>query len=186
MPWSEKGAQGYVPAALGVNRQPEDIHRLGAGIHSPALSRSSQFTVPAEGSPVVEISLWHQCLRRLETELPEQAFNTWVRPLQAVEDGSRLRLLAPNRFVVDWVNQNCAARIGELVDELVPAPVPQVVVEIGSRRPVAPAPAPLTDGAGLPTLVRPPVENPAQPLLPSRRTRACPAAQTHCRSSAAA
>ena len=38
----------------------------------------------------------------------------------------------PNRYVVDWVNQNCTARIGELVDELVPAPAPQVVVEIGS------------------------------------------------------
>jgi chromosomal replication initiator protein len=98
----------------------------------------------------VEISLWHQCLRRLEAELPEQAFNTWIRPLQAVEDGSRLRLLAPNRYVVDWVNQNCAARIGELVDELVPAPVPQVVVEIGSRRVPAPAPAPVMDGVGLP------------------------------------
>ena len=53
----------------------------------------------------MQISLWHQCLRRLEAELPEQAFNTWIRPLQAVEDGGRLRLLAPNRYVVDWVNQ---------------------------------------------------------------------------------
>jgi chromosomal replication initiator protein len=102
----------------------------------------------------VEISLWHQCLRRLEAELPEQAFNTWIRPLQAVEDGGRLRLLAPNRYVVDWVNQNCAARIGELVDELVPAPVPQIVVEIGSRRVAAPAPTPVTDGISLPASSR--------------------------------
>jgi chromosomal replication initiator protein len=101
----------------------------------------------------VEISLWHQCLRRLEAELPEQAFNTWVRPLQAVEDGSRLRLLAPNRYVVDWINQNCVSRIGELVDELVPAPAPQVVVEIGSRRPL-PSPAPLLDGVGMPSQPR--------------------------------
>jgi len=83
----------------------------------------------------VQISLWHQCLRRLEAELPEQAFNTWIRPLQAVEDGGRLHLLAPNRYVVDWVNQNCTARISELVDEPVPAPAPQVGGEIGSRRP---------------------------------------------------
>ena len=67
-------------------------------------------------------SLWTHCLRRLEAELPEQHFNTWIRPLQAVEDRNYLRLLAPNRYVVDWVNQNCAARIGELVEELVPAP----------------------------------------------------------------
>jgi chromosomal replication initiator protein len=98
----------------------------------------------------VEISLWHQCLRRLEAELPEQAFNTWIRPLQAVEDGGRLHLLAPNRYVVDWVNQNCTARISELVDELVPAPAPQVVVEIGSRRPPPPIPVLLTEGIGFP------------------------------------
>ena len=96
------------------------------------------------------ISLWHQCLRRLEAELPEQAFNTWIRPLQAVEDGSRLRLLAPNRYVVDWVNQNAAGRIGELIEELVPAPVPSVVVEIGSRRPTGPVPAPMMAGIALP------------------------------------
>ena len=86
------------------------------------------------GLPVVEATLWNQCLRRLEEELPAQHFNTWIRPLQAVEAGGRLRLLAPNRYVVDWVNQNCAQRILELVDELVPAPSPEVVVEVGSRR----------------------------------------------------
>jgi chromosomal replication initiator protein len=83
----------------------------------------------------VETTLWNQCLRRLEEELPAQHFNTWIRPLQAVEAGGRLHLLAPNRYVVDWVNQNCASRICELVVELVPAPSPDVVVEIGTRRP---------------------------------------------------
>jgi len=111
----------------------------------------------------VEISLWHQCLRRLEAELPEQAFNTWIRPLQAVEDGGRLHLLAPNRYVVDWVNQNCTARISELVDELVPAPAPQVVVEIGSRRPPPPIPVLLTEGIGFPVqpTARPAAAEPA-------------------------
>ena len=79
-------------------------------------------------------TLWTHCLRRLEAELPEQHFNTWIRPLQAVEERDRLRLLAPNRYVVDWVNQNCATRIGELVEEMVPPPAPLVVVEVGSRR----------------------------------------------------
>lgn len=130
----------------------------------------------------MEISLWHQCLRRLEAELPEQAFNTWIRPLQAVEDGGRLRLLAPNRYVVDWVNQNCATRIGELVDELVPAPVPQVVVEIGSRRPTLPTPAPMTDGIALPVQPRTAGKSPAAahgshgdaPALPRRTTDPLP------------
>jgi len=82
----------------------------------------------------VETSLWNQCLRRLEAELPEQHFNTWIRPLQAVEDDGRLRLLAPNRYVVDWISQHCANRIGELIEELVPAPAPEIVLEVGSRR----------------------------------------------------
>ena len=87
----------------------------------------------------MQTSLWNQCLRRLEAELPEQHFNTWIRPLQAVEDDRQLRLLAPNRYVVDWVTENCAGRIGELLEELVPSPVPALVVEIGSRRVVASA-----------------------------------------------
>ncbi|HEY6643054.1 chromosomal replication initiator protein DnaA [Povalibacter sp.] len=78
-------------------------------------------------------SLWHHCLQQLEIELPEQQFNTWIRPLQAVEDGRVLRLLAPNRFVVDWVNQNVAQRISELVEALSPEPGLSVGVEVGSR-----------------------------------------------------
>ena len=51
----------------------------------------------------------------LEAELPEQQFNTWVRPLQAMEGNGALKLLAPNRFVVDWINANLLPRIGELL-----------------------------------------------------------------------
>ncbi len=97
----------------------------------------------------METSLWNQCLRRLEAELTEQSFNTWIRPLQAVEDGGRLRLLAPNRYVVDWVNQNCASRIGELLEELVPPPAPTVVLEVGSRR-AAPTAVPVAEGISPP------------------------------------
>jgi chromosomal replication initiator protein len=85
----------------------------------------------------VDDSLWTHCLRRLEAELPEQHFNTWIRPLQAVENRTHLRLLAPNRYVVEWVNQNCAARIAEMVEEMVPAPAPELVVEVGSRKSIA-------------------------------------------------
>ncbi len=63
----------------------------------------------------MEASLWTRCIGALEAELPEQQFNTWVRPLQAVEGPGSLKLLAPNRFVVDWVNENLLPRIGELL-----------------------------------------------------------------------
>ena len=50
--------------------------------------------------------LWNRCVRDLQAELPEQEFNTWIRPLQAVEDARVLRLLAPNRFVVEWLRSS--------------------------------------------------------------------------------
>src|SRR5712672_4759300 len=74
----------------------------------------------------------------LETELPEQQFNTWVRPLQAMEGNGALKLLAPNRFVVDWVNANLLPRIGELLRDQGSGDIPVVTVEVGSRTVAAP------------------------------------------------
>jgi chromosomal replication initiator protein len=91
----------------------------------------------------VQGSLWRRCLTHLEAELPEAQFNTWIRPLQAVEDGRTLRLLAPNRFVVDWVNENVVSRISELVDAVGSPPAPSVVLEVGSRAVAPPPPAPI-------------------------------------------
>jgi chromosomal replication initiator protein len=81
----------------------------------------------------VEASLWTRCVRALEAELPEQLFNTWVRPLQVLERNGSLKLLAPNRFVVDWVNTNLLARIGELLRDSTMGDAPIVTVEVGSR-----------------------------------------------------
>jgi chromosomal replication initiator protein len=89
----------------------------------------------------VEASLWIRCVRALEAELPEQQFNTWVRPLQVLEGAGALKLLAPNRFVVDWVNANLLPRIGELLARQSTGDAPIITVEVGSRS--APIPAPL-------------------------------------------
>ena len=79
-----------------------------------------------------ESTLWNQCIRVLQAELPEQQFNTWIRPLQAVDDGGVLRLLAPNRFVIDWVREHYMERIIlEVADDKGSAA--EVVVEVGSR-----------------------------------------------------
>jgi chromosomal replication initiator protein len=78
------------------------------------------------------MTLWNRCIRDLQAEIPEQQFNTWIRPLQAVEDGGVLRLLAPNRFVVDWLQEHYIERIVEIVDGT--DATAQVVVEVGSRR----------------------------------------------------
>jgi len=76
--------------------------------------------------------LWNQILTRLEHEIPEQQVNTWLRPLQAVRENGALRLLAPNRFAVDWVQSNAAPRINALLRDSQSEQL-ALVVEIGSR-----------------------------------------------------
>jgi len=87
----------------------------------------------------VQGSLWHHCLRHLEKEVPEQQFNTWVRPLQAVERDGALHLLAPNRFVVSWIEKNLYGRIAELIVVAGNGASPRVTIEVGSRRDETPA-----------------------------------------------
>ena len=79
-----------------------------------------------------ETTLWNRCIRDLQAELPEQQFNTWIRPLQAVEDEGRLRLLAPNRFVVDWLQEHYIQRILEIIDGS--GSNTELIVEVGSRQ----------------------------------------------------
>lgn len=62
-------------------------------------------------------AIWDQCLTRLQDEISAQQFNTWIRPLQAEEQNNLLRLLAPNHFVLDWINQHYFSRIKELLKE---------------------------------------------------------------------
>jgi chromosomal replication initiator protein len=78
-------------------------------------------------------SLWNRCLRVLESELPTQQFNMWVRPLQAIERDGELKLLAPNRYVIDWVGDHSLPRIRELVREFADGAALKVVLDVGTR-----------------------------------------------------
>lgn len=80
-------------------------------------------------------TLWTNCIDCLQQELPAQQFNTWIRPLQVDQNGNTLRLLAPNRFVKDWVAQRYLSRINEIVIADPQADgVEQVELIIGSKR----------------------------------------------------
>jgi chromosomal replication initiator protein len=79
-------------------------------------------------------SLWNKCLRALEGELPEQDFNTWIRPLQAVESGNELKLLAPNRYVVNWVVKNTFDRVADYCRRYEPERETQVTIEVGGHQ----------------------------------------------------
>ena len=59
--------------------------------------------------------VWPKCLQTLELELSEQHLNTWIRPLQVIENESKIELFAPNRFVLDRVKKDYFPRILEVV-----------------------------------------------------------------------
>jgi chromosomal replication initiator protein len=78
-------------------------------------------------------TLWNRCLRVLESELPMQQFNTWVRPLQVIERDGEIRLLAPNRYVVEWLGDHSLPRIKELIREFADGVTPAIVLDVGTR-----------------------------------------------------
>ncbi len=84
-------------------------------------------------------TLWERCVNRLENELSQQQFSTWIRPLHVIEEGDAIRLLAPNRFVLDRINDKYLPRIHELITDVSECS-PQVSVEIGSNHAVLPTP----------------------------------------------
>ena len=77
-------------------------------------------------------NIWQQCLDRLEGELTAQQFNTWIRPLQAVEDSGNLRLLAPNQFVCDWVCENMGSRLDDVLKRVCNRQDAQLLVQVGT------------------------------------------------------
>ena len=94
----------------------------------------------------MSVELWQQCVDLLRDELPAQQFNTWIRPLQVEADGQELRVYAPNRFVLDWVNEKYLSRLLELLAERSVDQTPTLSLLIGSRRNkpvVVAAPAPV-------------------------------------------
>ncbi len=82
----------------------------------------------------MSLEIWNKCLGLLKDEYPSQQFNTWLRPLQVEERNNALVLLAPNRFVVDWVKKNFFSRINEVLLQLGDGVFSKVVLEIGSAR----------------------------------------------------
>ncbi len=82
---------------------------------------------------MVDQPLWQQCLYRLESELTPQQLNTWIRPLHAIEDGGSIRLLAPNRFVLEWVNERLIGQITNILSQLGDGAAPQISLEIGTK-----------------------------------------------------
>ena len=116
--------------------------------------------------------VWALCLSAFERELTPQQFAMWIRPLSCADEGGTLKLLAPNRFVLQWVRDRFSTRIEALAREATGAPVtvefgvvdtasaPPVRREPGAESPIlppsAPPPAPVDSSTpgGYPTPAR--------------------------------
>ncbi len=90
-------------------------------------------------------SLWQACLDQLAQELPEQQFNTWIKPLtaQVADDFSRATIFVANRFKLDWVRAQYAGRISALLEKIYGQAIHTELAltprESGSRAYVSPA-----------------------------------------------
>lgn len=90
-------------------------------------------------------SFWLGCINTLKEELPPQQFNTWIKPLKFdISDGSP-RLIAPNRFILQWIKDKFFHRIEKMAEEYFSTPLslvlslPDSVIE---NHPAAPTPIP--------------------------------------------
>lgn len=91
---------------------------------------------------------WSACLNRFEKELPTQQYNTWIKALRLENDGEQrdaisgdspthLRLIAPNRFVLQWVRERYLDQIQTLSRQYFPQPV-NISLALGEATPQIP------------------------------------------------
>src|SRR5688572_28157791 len=122
--------------------------------------------------------LWQRGCSQLAAELPEQQFNTWIRPLPPAEvafdgDATVVSLRVPNRFKLDWIRSQYAGRIQDVLTRLAGKPV-SLQLQLAPAAPRAAAPSaamPAAASAGEATLAglrtAPPAT--ARPALPVHR-----------------
>ncbi len=79
--------------------------------------------------------LWEKCLSHLEGELSAQQLNTWLRPLQAVQTPTSLRLLAPNPYVQAWVQEQLETKINQLIQALSQGAITSITIDVGTNNP---------------------------------------------------
>jgi len=82
----------------------------------------------------VSETVWNECvINILKEEYPVVQFTTWLQPLQAVQQDTNLILLAPNKFVVEWIKKNFYSRIKELVLQVAGEQITGVFIEVGTK-----------------------------------------------------
>ena len=85
-------------------------------------------TPPFKGSDIAfdhNSSLWLMCLQQLAQELPEQQFNTWIKPLKVdvALDGSKVIIWIANRFKLDWIRAQYLQQLSLLLEKFNGQPI---------------------------------------------------------------
>ncbi len=85
-----------------------------------------------------QLDLWQSCLEQLARDLPEQQFQTWIKPLsaQVADDLSKVTLFVANRFKMDWIRAQYSAKLAQLLEKLVGQPV-SIELALAAREPIA-------------------------------------------------
>jgi len=65
-------------------------------------------------------NFWPACLSRFQQELSAQQFNTWIKPLKTEVGEKVVRVVAPNKFVLQWVKERFLGKIEAIAAELLP------------------------------------------------------------------
>lgn len=89
---------------------------------------------------------WQNSLVKLAHELPAQQFNTWIKPLRPADEEDDFTLIAPNRFILDWVRDKFMARIEQLAEEYFGSAIAIrlcIASTTSARTPAPAAPAPM-------------------------------------------
>jgi len=145
-----------------MGSNPTEDHVLGRGLEQglkPSVGQSVAHL--AGGDQLIDDSaleaIWASCTNQLSDELPAQQYNTWIRPLRAQLfvgdlDGSdlpqRVQLIAPNRFIEDWVKNKFLGRIAELFSQFNGSQCAVAVVAQAEKAPAFKTQVPVVNGSG--------------------------------------
>jgi len=133
-------------------------------------------------------ALWQRGCERLAAELPEQQFNTWIRPLppaevaQQEENGHEAVLVSlrvPNRFKLDWIRSQYAGRIEAILTELAGKPA-RLELSLAPREAIAPLPRTQPSSMTMGQVLNQHglgASGAARPAMPAAARAAAPAAQ---------
>ena len=122
-PYRVKHLHGNPRPGAGIDARPRTVDNRAWRGCSDLQSRRSE-----KNLSTMSVDLWQRGCERLAAELPEQQFNTWIRPLPPAdvsdsESGAVVSLRVSNRFKLDWIRSQYANRIEGLLSELAGKPI---------------------------------------------------------------